>query len=464
MKKSDELGRDNITPLIFKQSIPASIGMLVMSVYMIVDTIFVGQWVGALAIAAITVVLPITFLISSIGMAIGVGGGSIISRALGGGNDEKASRTFGNQIFMAMGLAVFFVIMGFLFSDPILKLFGGKGDILEPAKEYFLIILLGVPFLAFAMMSNNNIRAIGYPKVAMWVLLLPAIANIILDPIFIKLLGMGLAGAAWATVISYALSAGYGFYFLFIKNSDLKISWKCLILDSAIVKEISSLGGVTLARQGVISILSIVLNNALFSYGNEMYVAVYGIINRVMMLSLFPVLGLTQGTLPIFGFNYGAKKYSRVKETVNKAILFGTITSVVIYVIIIVFRVQIVSVFTDNEFIIENTPYALLIVFSATPFILTQLIGSAYFQAIGKALPALLLTLSKQGFFLIPLVYILPMFFGIDGIWIAFPIADILSVILTFVFLRRDLLKLPEDVGTVTEEVLHEARPVEVGS
>lgn len=457
MKKSDELGSENITALIFKQSIPASIGMLVMSVYMIVDTIFVGQWVGALAIAAITVVLPITFLISSIGMAIGVGGGSIISRALGSGDDSKAGRTFGNQITMAMGLAVFFVIMGFSFSDSILQIFGGKGDILEPAKEYFLIILLGVPLLAFAMMSNNNIRAIGYPKVAMWVLLLPAIANIILDPIFIKVFDMGLAGAAWATVISYFLSAGYGFYFLFIKNTDLKISWRCLILEGSIVKEISSLGGVTLARQGVISLLSIVLNNALFNYGNELYVAVFGIINRVMMLSLFPVLGLTQGTLPIIGYNYGAGKYDRVKETVKKAILFGTITSIVIYVCIVLLRKEIVIVFSDDPFILENTPYALLIVFSATPFILTQLIGSAYFQAIGKALPALLLTLSKQGFFLIPLVFILPLFFGINGIWMSFPIADILSVILTYFFLRRDLFNLPEPKP---ETVLDEADSV----
>lgn len=452
MKKSDELGKENITPLIFKQSIPASIGMLVMSVYMIVDTIFVGQWVGALAIAAITVVLPITFLISSIGMAIGVGGGSIISRALGSGDDSKASITFGNQIFMAMGLAFIFVIVGYIFGDSILKVFGGKGDILQPAKDYFNIILLGVPLLAFAMMSNNNIRAIGYPKVAMWVLLLPAIANIILDPIFIKVFDMGLKGAAWATIISYCFSAGYGFYFLFIKNTDLRITWKCLVLKKSIVSEISSLGGVTLARQGVISLLSIVLNNALFNYGNELYVAVYGIINRVMMLSLFPVLGLTQGTLPIIGYNYGAKKYARVKETVKRAIIFGTITSVTIYIIIILFRNQIVIVFTDNEFLLENTPYALLIVFSATPFILTQLIGSAYFQAIGKALPALLLTLSKQGFFLIPLIFILPLFFGIDGIWISFPVADILSVALTFIFLRRDLKKLPVD--NITTESL----------
>ena len=454
MKKSEELGKENITPLIFKQSVPASIGMLVMSLYMIVDTIFVGQWVGAIAIAAITVVLPITFLISSIGMAIGVGGGSIISRALGAGNDQRASKTFGNQISMAMGLAIFFVVMGFIFNEPILRTFGGKGEILAPAKEYFFIILTGVPFLAFAMMSNNNIRAIGYPKVAMWVLLLPAIANIILDPIFIKLLNMGLAGAAWATVISYVLSAGYGFYFLFIKNHDLRINIKSLLFEGGIVGEISSLGGVTLARQGVISLLSIVLNNALFNYGNEMYLAVYGIINRVMMLSLFPVLGLTQGTLPIVGYNYGAKQFSRVRETVRKAIIFGTVTSVVIYAIIVIFRNQIVFVFTDEQFILQNTPAALLIVFSATPFILTQLIGSAYFQAIGKAVPALLLTLSKQGFFLIPLIFILPLFYGIDGIWYSFPIADLLSVILTFFFLRNDLRKLPAD--PVVEEATSE--------
>jgi Na+-driven multidrug efflux pump len=190
--QSSLLGTESINKLLVSQSVPASIGILVMSVYMIVDTIFVGQWVGSLAIAAITVVLPITFLISSIGMAIGVGGGSIISRALGAQNKDKANITFGNQITMVLVLIAATVIPGFYFDDEILLLFGAQGGIMEPAKTYYHIILMGVPFLAPAMTGNNVIRAQGFPKIAMNSMLVPAIANIILDPFFIYVFDWGL--------------------------------------------------------------------------------------------------------------------------------------------------------------------------------------------------------------------------------------------------------------------------------
>ncbi|MGB1003413.1 MAG: MATE family efflux transporter, partial [Salibacteraceae bacterium] len=242
------LGTESINKLLISQSVPASIGILVMSVYMIVDTIFVGRWVGSLAIAAITVVLPITFLISSVGMAIGVGGGSIISRALGAGNLAKAKNTFGNQITMVMGLVLLAVIPGYFLDEEILLLFGAQGEIMEPAKEYYHIILLGVPFLAPAMAGNNVIRAQGFPKIAMNIMLVPAISNLILDPIFIYFLDWGLSGAAWATTLSYMFSFFYAAYFLAGPKNELKITWQHLKLDKKIVSEINSLGLVTLAR------------------------------------------------------------------------------------------------------------------------------------------------------------------------------------------------------------------------
>jgi putative MATE family efflux protein len=433
--QSFTLGTESINKLLISQSVPASIGILVMSVYMIVDTIFVGRWVGSLAIAAITVVLPITFLVSSVGMAIGVGGGSIISRALGSGKKEKAELTFGNQITMVVVLVLFTVTLGFYFDDEILLFFGAQGEIIVPAKSYYHIIMMGVPFLAPAMAANNVIRAQGYPKIAMNIMLIPAIINLVLDPLFIYYFGWGLEGAAIATSISYLFSFVYSVKFLMSSRNELHINWEHLQLNRDIVFEINSLGLVTLARQGAVSILSIVLNHSLFKYGGEIYISVYGIINRILMFVLFPVIGLAQGMLAIAGYNYGAKNFERVLEVIKKAILYGSGIAAIIFLLILMGRESIVHVFTNDVELLQLTPYAILVVFLVTPLIPIQLIGAAYFQAIGKVTPALLLTLTRQGLFLIPLVYLLPHFYGINGIWMAFPIADTLSAAVTLVAL-----------------------------
>ena len=425
--------------LLRKQAMPAALGILTMSIYCIVDTIFVGRWVGSLGIAAITVVMPITFLISSIGMSIGIGGASIISRALGAGEPEKANITFGNQIALTISLAISVVLLGFIFTDEILMAFGGQGDILPYAKEYFRIILLGVPFLAWAMMSNNNIRAVGFPKDAMFILIVPAVANIILDPLFIVVLDMGMQGAAWATSLSYFASAIYATWFFVFGKSDLKFGFKELILQLPIVKEIFAIGSVTLARQGTISVLSIVLNNSLFIYGGEMAVSIYGIIGRIMMFANFPVLGITQGVVPILGFNHGAELWERVRSAIYLAIKSATGIAFSIFIFILAFAPFLVSIFTNDEALIAQGAPAMRIAFLATPLIAINLIGSAYFQAIGKAMPALLLALTKQGFFLIPLLLTLPHFFGLNGVWMSFPIADVGAALITFWYLRKHM-------------------------
>ena len=436
---ANELGTEKISKLLLKQAIPASIGILVMSINMIVDTIFVGRWIGVLAIAAITVVLPISFFISSIGMGIGIGGSSIISRALGAKQSDKAFEVFGNQISLTMGLSTLFVIIGIFFGTHLLQLFGANGDIIIPATEYFKVIIWGVPFLAFAMMGNPVIRAVGKPNYAMMAMILPAIANIILDIIFIKFLDLGMFGAGLATSVSYAVCGLFILWFFLSKRTELRIVPKYFKLNFNIVKEIVALGGVTIIRQGTISLLVIILNFTLFKYGGEISIAIYGIINRVMMFALFPVLGVTQGFLPIAGYNYGANDSKRVKETIRTAILFGTVIATLIFIGIMLFPNQLVSIFTKDAELLKLTPNALIISFLATPVITAQLVGSAYFQAAGKAFPALILTLLKQGFFLIPLVYILPKFFGINGVWMSFPIADILSTLITMIYLNREL-------------------------
>ncbi len=438
-KTTSNFGTEKISKLLLKQAIPASIGILVMSLNMIIDTIFVGRWISVMAIAAITVVLPIAFLISSIGMGIGIGGSSIISRALGKGDTQKAFKVFGNQISLTVFLSVLFVAVGIFFGFPLLQLFGAKGEILTPATEYFNIILWGVPFLAFAMMGNPVVRAVGKPNYAMLTLIFPAIINILLDIIFIKFMDMGMYGAGLATSFSYTVSGLFILWFFLSKNTELKIIPKYFSIDFSILKEIIALGGITIIRQGTISVLIIILNYTLFKYGGEISIAVYGIINRVMMFSLFPVLGVTQGFLPIAGFNYGANNALRVKESIRIAITFGTAIATLIFLLIMVFPTEIVRLFTDDINLIKLTSDALIITFLATPVITIQLIGSAYFQAAGKALPALLLTLLKQGFFLIPLVYILPKFYGVNGVWMSFPIADVLATLVTYLYLNREI-------------------------
>lgn len=443
MTRSEKLGQLPIGKLLMEQAVPASIGIMVMSIYMIVDTIFVGQFVGAVAIGAITVVLPISFFISSTGMAIGIGGGSIVSRALGDDDVPRAKKVFGNQITLTIILALSFLTLGYTFQDEVLTLFGGKGEILPYAQTYFQIILMGVPFLAWAMMTNNVIRAEGAPKIAMYTMLIPAVFNLILDPIFIIYLEMGIAGAAWATTLSYIASATFTFWFFFSGKSELTPKLEDLALSFPIVSEIFSLGGVTLARQGVISILAIVLNNTLFSFGGALAVSVYGIIQRIMMFANFPVLGITQGFLPIAGFNYGAQNWERVRKVAKTAIKIGTLIALFIFVIVMCFAEQIAMLFTTDQELIALTAPAIRISFLATPLLLIQLVGSAYFQAIGKAIPALFLTLTKQGFCLIPLILTLPSLYNLNGVWMAFPIADVLSASICFYFLRKALRALP---------------------
>ena len=436
---SQELGTEKISKLLIKQSVPASIGFLIMSIYSIVDTIYIGRWVGPLGIGAITVVMPISFLISSIGMAIGVGGASIISRALGSQDRKRALKTFGNMVNTTLHFATILMIFGFILDDEILAIFGGKGDILPLAKEYFRIILVGVPFLAWAMMSNNVIRAQGRPKVAMLVMVIPALLNIILDPIFIILLDMGISGAAWATTISYIISAAYALYFFLKGDSEIKFIFRFFRLDFGLIREIFAIGSITLARQGTISLLIVVLNHSLFAYAGELGISVYGIVNRVMMFALFPIIGIVQGFLPIAGYNFGANNTKRVKSSINVSIKYATVLATLILIIIIVFSENVVNAFTTDSDLIKDSSFALLFVFMMSPLIAIQMVGSGYFQAIGKALPALLLTMTKQGFFLIPLVILMPKFYGLNGIWYSFPIADLLSALVTWIFLQKEI-------------------------
>ena len=452
-KQSDTLGTDSISKLLIQQAVPASIGMLVMSLNMIVDTIFVGRWIGPMAISAITVVIPFTFFIAAMGLAIGIGGSSVLSRALGAGDEKKALRVFGNQVTLTFLSSAILAILGLVFQDYLIEFFGADESFKDLALTYYRIVLYGIVMLSLCMMGNNVIRAEGKPKFAMYAMLLPAIANILMDYLLINVMGWGMEGAAWATFISYFICFAFILWF-FKAKSELRLKWESFKLQRKLVNEINSLSFVTLARQGTIAVLVILLNNVLITHGDALDVASYGIISRMLMFALFPVIGVNQGFLPIAGYNYGAKQYERVRESINTSVKYSGILALAVFAGIMFFAPEIVSVFlsnsesldaetlANNAILLERTPNALRWVFAATPVIVVQLIGASYFQAIGKAIPALLLSLTKQGFFLIPLILILPQFFGVWGVWIAFPIADVFSTIVTGFYLNKEVKKM----------------------
>ena len=435
------LGTLPISKLLIQQAIPASIGILVMSLNILIDTIFVGQWIGSEAIAAINVVLPVSFFIAALGMAIGVGGASIISRSLGEKNIVKAEQTFGNQITLTFLITILVVIFGLFFVNQIIPIFGGKGLLFSFAKTYYVIVMYGVPVLAFCMMANNTIRAEGKPKNAMYAMLLPSISNLTLDYIFIKVFDMGMMGAAWATSLSYGVCATYIIYFFLSGQSILRPKLSNFFINYNTVLQITSLGSVTLVRQAMVSLTVLLVNNILFTIGGESSITVYAIISRMLMFATFPIFGITQGFLPIAGYNYGAKNWLRVRNIINTSILYSSVLATIVFLLIFFYSDFIPQIFSKDVIVSEQTPMALRYVFMALPIIGIQLIGAAYFQAIGKAKPALLLTLSRQGFFFIPLLFLLPPYIGIDGVWLSFPIADLLSTLVTIYFLNRSIRK-----------------------
>lgn len=452
MSKSKDLGTHSVPSLLASQSIPAAIGFMIMTLNMVVDTIFVGQYIGKLAIGAISIVMPISFLMSSVGMAIGIGGSSIVSRAFGAKNKEKAQLTFNNQISLTLICIFVITTLGFLFYSPILHLFGAKGDLIPFSKTYYLITLIGIPFLTLAMMANSNLRAEGKPRIAMYILIIPSVVNMFLDYLFIVVFEWGIEGAAWATTLSYASTGIFMIYYYLSGRTELKVDPKKFGLVKPIVGEIVRLGSVSVFRQGSISLLTIVLNHSLYFYGaqagigGETAISIYAIPNRIAMFAFFPLIGLSQGFIPIAGYNYGAQAYDRVKYVVRLSITWGLIIAGFLTLLLLLGADFIPKIFAKKEEIdlLKYTPHAIFVIFMATPVVVFQLIGSSYYQAIGRALPALFLALTKQFFFLTPFVLIFPLFAGFEGIWYAFPAADIMSALICYYFLKMGMRKLDE--------------------
>ncbi|HER24478.1 MAG TPA: MATE family efflux transporter [Candidatus Atribacteria bacterium] len=438
------LGEEKISKLLLNLSVPATVGMFVNALYNLVDTIFVGRGVGAIAIGGLTVAFPIQMVIMAFAMMIGIGAASAISRSLGEKNIERADYVAGNSFLCVIISSAIISTLGLIFTEPILRIFGSTETILPYAKDYITIILWGSIFFSFGMSSNNLIRAEGNAKVAMATMLIGAILNIILDPIFIFIFKLGVKGAALATIISQFISFLYILTYLYSGKSSLKIKLHHLKPKINIIKEIFAVGSAAFSRQISGSVVAIVVNNSLRVFGGDIALIIVGILHRVTMFVFMPLFGVIQGMQPIVGFNYGAKKLDRVKEAVKLSLITTIVIATFGWLIIEFFPFTVISMFTRDAEIVEKGSSIMRIVISMIPIIGIQIVGAALFQSLGKAVPSLILSLLRQVLLFIPLVIILPrvLSLGLLGIWIAYPAADILSVTLTALFLRSELKKM----------------------
>jgi putative MATE family efflux protein len=436
------LGTEPIWALLKRLSVPAIIGMLVNALYNFVDTIYVGQGVGPLAIGALSIAFPIQMLISAFAQMFGVGSASIISRRLGEKNEVAAANAAGTALSATVITALAITVFGTIFIEPLLSAFGATENILPYSRDYLSIILYGSIFISISMSSNSIIRAEGKAKAAMFIMVIGTGANLILDPIFIFGFKMGIQGAAVATVISQFLSALYAIRFFTKNESILPIHLSSFKIRFKVLWETVILGFSFFIRQAGGSLMALAVNNMLKIYGGDMAITAYGMVLRVMMFFLMPIFGLVHGFQPIAGYNYGAKKMDRVKEVVWKAILVSSLIGLFGFLLVMIFPRFILNIFTSDAEALSIAVPAIRTVMMLIPLFGVQAIGATFFQSTGKALPAFFLGLSRQFLFLIPLVLILPGFFGLSGVWMAFPIADLMATLITTTWMLIELKRM----------------------
>lgn len=436
------LGSEQIFPLLLKMGIPATVGMLVNALYNIVDSIFVGQWVSPLAIGALTIVFPIQMIASALAQAIGVGSASIVSRKLGEKQAEDAAKIVGSSYTVVLLVNLVLVGIAYLFMDDLLKLFGARGEILPLAREYLAAVVPGLFFFGSSMVANNLIRAEGNPKASMNGMLIGAGTNIVLDPIFILVFGMGVRGAAIATVISQVVSTAYLFSLYPRKKSHIQLQRKDFRPNLRLAGDSFFLGLPAFIQSAGMSVLALILNNSLAFYGGDDAVSVYGMVNRLITLVIFPILGIAQGFQPIIGFNYGAKNWDRVKRTIGVTLATVFTLGCVAFALLMLFPSLFIRLFTPEVSYIQKGARVLRILIFFIPLGALQIIGATYFQAIGKRTQSLLLGLSRQFLVLIPLLLVLPRLLGLDGLWFAYPLADLVSVVITAALFLREVAQL----------------------
>jgi len=429
------LNDDRIGQLLLKLSLPAFMGMFVMTLYNVVDTIFIGHYVGPLGIAGLSIIFPVQMLTMGIGFMLGMGGASLISRLIGAGNISRAEHALGNALTPIVILSAVVMIAGWSNTDVWLRLMGASETILPYARDYVTIILSGVLFRTFAMAQHALIRAEGNARVPMTGMIMGAVLNIILDAIFIISLDMGVKGAALATVIAQLVTALYFLSYYLSGKSFLKVHWQNMIIKWDILRGILAIGIAAFAMTVAGSLSAVFVNRTLITFGGDLAVSSFGLIQRIMMFALMPGIVIGQGMQPILGFNYGAKRYDRALKVIKIAAISATSYSIIAFCALYFAPELFIRVFTaDNELIVLGADAAKH-VFSAKYLIGFIMVGSTVFQATGKAPQAFVTAIARPALFLLPLVFILPNYWQLDGVWLAFPIADVLTFILVLILL-----------------------------
>ncbi|MCL2706008.1 MAG: MATE family efflux transporter [Spirochaetaceae bacterium] len=450
MDKILHLEQDKIPRLLMRYSIPAIVGMGIQALYNIAARVFIGySSVGIDGISALTASFPLLLIFIAFGMLFGIGGSAAFSIALGEKNNIKAEKIIAGTLFLLTVTTLFLTIITQIFAPKILSLFGASEKILQLSLDYTRIVIAGSVINSSAYAMNNFVRAQGKAKTAMLSMVAGGVLNIILDYIFIFIFKWGIKGVAVATVISQTVTGIIVFLYLFGKKSYIKIKIKNLIPAFEIVKVIISIGLAQFSIQLLTSLTNALLNNQLQKYGGDVALSLMGMIFSFMQIIFMPILGINQGSMPIMGYNYGAKKFERVIHTVYVAIAAATVIMTTGFIITRLFPAQILLAFgkQSNE-ILDKGVVAIKIFFSMSCLVGFQIAASGMFQAIGKPALSIIMTISRQLIFLIPLAYILPIFFQLNGIWLSIAASDLLATIVTAFFFFREIGILRKKIST----------------
>ncbi|MDU7966820.1 MAG: MATE family efflux transporter [Paeniclostridium sordellii] len=455
MQNEQILGTQSIPKLLLKYSVPAIIGMMVNALYNVVDRIFIGNIPGAgpLAITGVGICLPIMTIILAFSMLVGIGATTNISIKLGQGKRDEAEKIIGNSITLAIVIGFIITILGILFCEPILRVFGASDSTLPYAKDFIYIILGGTIFSMLGYTLNTTIRGDGNPKLSAIIMIVGCLTNIILDAVLIFVFHLGIKGAAIATVIAQLVTAVWGLSYYAKGKSNLKFKKSSLRLDKNLVKPVFAIGSAPFAMQLATSLVQVISNNALKIYGGDLAIGAMATVSSIALMISMPIFGLNQGAQPIIGFNFGAAKYDRA----NKAFKLSAIVAVIImttgWLLIQTVPQLIVGMFNRDPKLMEMSVTGAKIYLLMLPIIGISITGSNYIQSIGKAKTAIILSLLRQVIILIPMILILPKFLGLDGVWYAQPVSDFLATVITIIILYREF-KSQQKVNRGEQEVI----------
>lgn len=424
------LGSGNIKKLLIEYSGPAIIAMMASSLYNLIDRIFIGQGVGALAISGLALTFPLMNLSAAFGALIGAGGSTMVSIKLGQKDEKSAEMVLGNVFTLNILLGLIFMALGLYFLDEILYVFGASENTLPYARDFMQVILIGNVVTHLYLGLNNIMRSSGNPNKAMVTTLLTVVVNLILAPIFIFYFGWGIRGAATATVLAQVVALAFVIAHFADKRNFLHFKSGIYKLKKRIVSGIFSIGMAPFVMNTCSCLIVIIINNALQSNGGDLAIGAFGIINGVVMLFVMLVMGLNQGMQPIAGYNFGANQHDRVRQVLKYTIIYASIVTTVAFLLGELIPYQIVRLFNKDPELVEISARGMRFVVAAFPIVGIQMVVANFFQSIGRAQWAIFLSSSRQLLLLLPLLLILPNYFATDGVWLSMPISDAIATLI----------------------------------